>query len=147
MKFFKKKQPAEPIEPLEPFTLIIGKEGEGVLSNASFLTKHLVHKTTVLDFEIPTDGLEEGIIPNYLLKEDLQAIILTNVDFKRHTQRVKKIVNQEYFEFIKPGITEPLKLQRPPVLICTVTKFEKIPLNIFPDVRPGKIGVLSCSFD
>lgn len=145
--FFKKKHPAEPTEPLQPFTIILGKEGEGVLANASFLTRKFPNQTTVLDFEIPTHGLEEGIIPNHLLKEDLQAIILTNVDFKHHTQRVKNIVNNQYFELINPGSKEPVKLTRPPILICTNTRYEKIPLQIFPDVRPGKIGVLNCRFD
>ena len=91
MPIFKNQPPAEP---LNPFTIIIGEEHEGVFSLALHHTEKFKYNTAILDFADPIDGLDEGRIPNYELNADLKAIIFLNVDFKIHTQIIKKIVTQ-----------------------------------------------------
>lgn len=143
MPIFKNQPPAEP---LYPFTIIIGQEHEGVLSMALHHTKKVRYNTPILDFADPIDGLDEGRIPNYELNADLKAIILLNVDFKIHTQRIKKIVTQEYFEFTAFGSTQVKKVKRVPILICTPTAKDAIPWELFTD-GISKIGFSDCRFD
>ena len=143
MPIFKNQPPAKP---LNPFTIIIGEEHEGVFTQALFHTKKFKHNTAILDFADPIDGLDEGRIPNYELNADLKAIILLNVQFKIHTQMIKKIVTQEYFEFSPFGSTQVEKVKRPPILICTPTAKDDIPWDLFTDGKT-KIGFNDCRFN
>ncbi len=143
MSIFKNQPPAES---LHPFTIIIGQEHEGVFSMALHHTEKVKHNTAILDFADPIDGLDEGRIPNYELNADLKAIIILNVDFKIHTQRIKKIVSHEYYEFTPFGSTQVQKVKRPPILICTPTAKDDIPWHLFTDGKT-KIGFNDCRFD
>lgn len=120
------------------FTIIEGKIEEGTLSNAIHITRHLVHKTAFLDMKDP--GMEDAEIPGYMLHKDLKAIIIQGVLFPEHTQRIKKIISQNYLSFLEPGNPVEQKIKMPSIIICTETQLEKIPLEIFPE----KPGYLKC---